>query len=51
METITLDTVKGVDIAWHIDEDGVLVIDHSTIPLTDEMLEHICPSWIREAVK
>ena len=49
--TVELEMTRGVDVEWHIDDSGALVVDHSNVPVTDDLIEAICPTWVQEAMR
>ena len=50
---ITLNWTKGVDLEWHWDNDGTVIVDRTNLSpeATAEALYHCAPSWIGEAIK
>jgi len=50
--TITLNVTRGVDVSWHWDANGHVVVDESNLSPEDtaDLLGHAAPDWIGEAI-
>ena len=47
MKTVKMETTEGIDIAWHLEGDEV-VMDRSNVPLDEETFDTIWPGWMFE---